>query len=146
MALQELWEASAPWDSVEHVWPMYHEEVLRTRAERAAWDGWSTGEDQQPPQVPTGIDTTDSRAESPYCQDLLWGRCQRGSGKQPPRSRPALLTLSPPWQRFDETRAWAPRPPAQPRRQQAGRRWRKAEGPIPSNQMGTASKLVLQAE
>ncbi|XP_019476453.1 uncharacterized protein LOC109370276 isoform X2 [Meleagris gallopavo] len=97
-ALQELWEASAPWDSVEHVWPMYHEEVLRTRAERAAWDGWSTGEDQQPPQ------------------------------------------------RFDETRAWAPRPPAQPRRQQAGRRWRKAEGPIPSNQMGTASKLVLQAD
>ncbi|XP_031461346.1 uncharacterized protein LOC116236701 isoform X2 [Phasianus colchicus] len=95
--LQELWEVSAPWDKVEHLWPMYHKEVLQTQAERTAWDSWSTGKDQQPPQ----------------------------------------------W--FNEARAWAPRPPAQPKRQQARRRWRKAEGPIPSNEMGTASKLVLQA-
>uniref|UniRef100_A0A8C9FFW6 CCDC81 HU domain-containing protein n=1 Tax=Pavo cristatus TaxID=9049 RepID=A0A8C9FFW6_PAVCR len=96
--LQELWEASAPWDKVERLWPVYHKEILQAQAERTAWDSWSTGEDQQPPQ------------------------------------------------QFDQTRAWAPRPPAQPRQQQAGRRWRKAEGPIPSNEMGTASKLVLQAD
>ncbi|XP_042687334.1 uncharacterized protein LOC122167102 [Centrocercus urophasianus] len=39
-----------------------------------------------------------------------------------------------------------PHPPAQPKRQQVGRRWRKDVGPVPGSKMGTATKLALHAD
>lgn len=97
-ALQELREASALWNEADRTWPMYQQQVEQTRAERAAWEGWSAGEDQ------------------------------------------------PPLQRFASASVWAPRPPAQPRGLQVGRRWRKHVDPLPGSKMGTATKLALHAD
>ncbi|XP_046760752.1 coiled-coil domain-containing protein 81-like isoform X4 [Gallus gallus] len=48
--LQELREVSALWNEADRTWPVYQQQVEQTRAERAAWEGWSAGEDQPPLQ------------------------------------------------------------------------------------------------
>ncbi|XP_042739972.1 uncharacterized protein LOC122186963 [Lagopus leucura] len=96
--LQELREVSALWKEADHTWPVHQQQIEQTQAEMAAWEGWSVGKDQRPPQ-------------------LLARESVR-----------------------------VPHPPAQPRRQQVGRRWRKDVDPVPGSKMGTATKLALHAD
>ncbi|XP_048784059.1 coiled-coil domain-containing protein 81-like [Lagopus muta] len=96
--LQELQEVSALWKEADHTWPVHQQQIEQTQAEMAAWEGWSAGKDQCPPQLVT-----------------------RESVR-------------------------VPHPPAQPRRQQVGRRWRKDVDPVPGSKMGTVTKLALHAD
>ncbi|XP_049683096.1 uncharacterized protein LOC126049964 isoform X1 [Accipiter gentilis] len=89
-ALQEVWKLSAEWERVKTRW---EERRQQAKAEWAAWEAWSAGEDQQPPQV---LSTEGIRA---------------------------------------------PHPPAQPRRKEVGGRWRKAESPLPAEEMAAAAQL-----
>ncbi|XP_052547377.1 coiled-coil domain-containing protein 81-like isoform X1 [Tympanuchus pallidicinctus] len=95
--LQELRKESALWKA-DHTWPMHQQQIERAQAEMEAWEGWSAGEDQNPPQL---------------------------------QARESVRV---------------PHPPAQPRRQQVRRRWRKDEGLLPGSIMGTATKLTLHAD
>ncbi|XP_052634912.1 coiled-coil domain-containing protein 81-like [Harpia harpyja] len=47
-ALQEVWQLSAEWERVKTRW---EERRQQAKAEWAAWEAWSAGEDRQPPQV-----------------------------------------------------------------------------------------------
>ena len=199
VSLQELREVSALWNEADRTWPVYQQQVEQTRAERAAWEGWSAGEDQPPLQVLSGIDPAD-KSRRPLSQgassaglrgweqdgqraarqglacsspggelgispagrrvagsrglagpSLLLARAysralDRGPVGNSPVLPAVLLTLSPLWQRFASASVWAPRPPAQPRGLQVGRRWRKHVDPLPGSKMGTVTKLALHAE
>ncbi|XP_042694086.1 coiled-coil domain-containing protein 81-like [Centrocercus urophasianus] len=96
--LQELRKVSALWKEADHTWPMHQQQIEQARAEMAAWEGWSAGKDQRPPQL---------LARESVC---------------------------------------VPHPPAQPRGQKEGRRWRKDVDPVPASKMGTATKLALHAD
>ncbi|XP_048782592.1 uncharacterized protein LOC125684467 isoform X1 [Lagopus muta] len=96
--LQELQKVSALWKEADHTWPVHQQQIEQARAEMVAWEGWSAGKDQRPPQ-------------------LLARESVR-----------------------------VPHPPAQPRGQKEGRRWRKDVDPVPASKMGTATKLALHAD
>lgn len=49
--LQEVWNLSSKWDQTDSSWPTYQKLREQARAEMAAWEAWSDGEDQQIPQV-----------------------------------------------------------------------------------------------
>ncbi|XP_066840402.1 coiled-coil domain-containing protein 81-like [Anser cygnoides] len=49
-ALQEVWNLSSQWDQTDCSWPTYQKLQEQARAEMAAWEAWSDGEDQQIPQ------------------------------------------------------------------------------------------------
>ncbi|XP_032063073.1 uncharacterized protein LOC116501584 [Aythya fuligula] len=53
---QEAWNLSSQWDQRKSSWPLYRERIQQARAEMAAWEAWSRGEDQEIPQVTTQHD------------------------------------------------------------------------------------------
>ncbi len=100
VSLQELREASALWNEADRTWPVYQQQVEQTRAERAAWEGWSAGEDQPPLQVLSGIDPAD-KSRRPLSQGASsaglrgWEQDgQRWEGWSAGEDQPPLQVLS----------------------------------------------------
>lgn len=86
-------------------------------------------------------------AEPPGPQVPLQAPFERSSGKRRLCLPSGLLRASPPRQVLGTEGIRAPHPPAQPRRKEVGGRWRKAENPLPAEEMAAAAQLQrLQPE
>ncbi|XP_031464732.1 uncharacterized protein LOC116238932 isoform X2 [Phasianus colchicus] len=89
--LQELREVSA-WNEADCTRLVYQQQVEQARAEMAAWEGWSAGEDQHPPQLLSGIDPAVNHPLSQGASSAVNGL---GAGRAPRSMAKAGL---PPWE------------------------------------------------
>lgn len=78
--LQEVWNLSSQWDQTDSSWPTYQKLQEQARAEMAAWEAWSEGEDQQIPQVLAVINTAENSGD-PLCPGSEGGRSQDGGSR-----------------------------------------------------------------
>ncbi|XP_066840437.1 uncharacterized protein [Anser cygnoides] len=60
---QEVWNLSSQWDQTDSSWPTYRKRQAQARAEMAAWEAWSEGEDQQIPQLLAVINSAENSSD-----------------------------------------------------------------------------------
>ncbi|XP_068520972.1 coiled-coil domain-containing protein 81-like isoform X2 [Anas acuta] len=76
--VQEVWNLSSQWDQTKSSWPLYQERIKQARAEMAAWEAWSQGEDRETPQVTRQYDWIPHPPDQPRSKEVVrrWRKVQ----------------------------------------------------------------------
>ncbi|XP_038027870.2 uncharacterized protein [Anas platyrhynchos] len=95
--VQEVWNLSSQWDQTKSSWPLYQKRIKQARAEMAAWEAWSQGEDQETPQVTRQHDWIPHPPAQPRSKEVVrrWRKVQIPAAEEEWRAAAKLESLQP---------------------------------------------------
>nr|XP_038027866.1 uncharacterized protein LOC119714852 isoform X2 [Anas platyrhynchos] len=96
-SVQEVWNLSSQWDQTKSSWPLYQKRIKQARAEMAAWEAWSQGEDQETPQVTRQHDWIPHPPAQPRSKEVVrrWRKVQIPAAEEEWRAAAKLESLQP---------------------------------------------------
>nr|XP_038027868.1 uncharacterized protein LOC113841244 isoform X1 [Anas platyrhynchos] len=95
--VQEVWNLSSQWDQTKSSWPLYQKRIQQARAEMAAWEAWSQGEDRETPQVTRQHDWIPHPPAQPRSKEVVrrWRKVQIPAAEEEWRAAAKLESLQP---------------------------------------------------